>query len=403
MIIKPAVSVISADRVDSAIDLHLQAMVKGAAPPSLSVEKSVAYTILINAHDHLIGNWFPRAGDNRPYPNSHIWVQDMKYSYAYTERSQFWINDGSFDLSGESPLLLTTLGAYKNLFSGCGIVHDHAPIQADAYYDHFPIKVPRNYRQCHSITLGNWWGGKSAEEEMKLTQGKMPFIIHLGEGTDDIAKSEFSELERRGLLRSNTVMIHGIAFTDKEIDRIAQAGATVCWCPTSNMFLIGKTFAADYAIRAGVNVVIGTDSTMSGSVNLFNELSYAAKIYPGLDTRSLYRMVTENAVMALMLPAHYGHLDPESTHNLLLVDRIDTNPFDNLLCIDASNIILMILDDLPVYGDLVWLEHFAVDGDNYTTFRTGSREKFVLGDPIDLNDQIDATLGYHKDFPYLPF
>jgi len=403
MIIKPSVSIISADRVENAIDLDLQAAVTAGAPQCISIPNTVAYTVLINAHDHLIGNWFPRAGDKRPYPNSHIWVQDMKSSFSYSERNKFWINDGSFDLTGESAHLLATLGTYKNLFSGCGIVHDHAPIQTDGYYDAFPIKVPRKYRQCHSLTLGNWWGGETAEQEMELTQGKMPFIIHLGEGTDDIARGEFAELEKRGLLRHNTMMIHGIAFTEKEIDRIARSGASVCWCAGSNMFLIGKTFAADYAVQAGVNVVIGTDSTMSGSVNLFDEFANALKAYPAIGTRMLYKMTTENAVKALMLPAHYAHLDPNRTHNLLLVDMIDKDPFDNLLCIDAANIVLMILDDVPLFGDLEWLAYFDVDGDQYSIFRTGSREKFVLGDPIDLNDRIDAELGYHKDFPYLPF
>ncbi|MCD8479725.1 MAG: hypothetical protein LRZ88_05545 [Candidatus Cloacimonetes bacterium] len=36
--------------------------------PTLDVPDSIAYAPLINAHDHLIGNWVPRAGDHRPYP-----------------------------------------------------------------------------------------------------------------------------------------------------------------------------------------------------------------------------------------------------------------------------------------------------------------------------------------------
>ena len=33
---------------------------------------------IINSHDHLIGNWYPRSGTNAPYINSHIWVEDNK-------------------------------------------------------------------------------------------------------------------------------------------------------------------------------------------------------------------------------------------------------------------------------------------------------------------------------------
>jgi hypothetical protein len=49
------------------------------------------------------------------------------------------------------------------------------------------------------------------------------------------------------------------------------------------------------------------------------------------------------------------------------------------------------------------MELLNLDEDKYTTFRTGNKEKFVIDDPIDLNEQIDEVLGYHKDFPYLPF
>ncbi len=187
----------------------------------------------------------------------------MKNSLPSEERDLFWVNDGSFKLTNPMPIYGNS-GDYKNLFSGCGIVQDHAPVQPDAYYTNFPIKVLRAYHQCHSITLGNWWGGGSPEEELLATQGKMPFVIHLGEGTDEITKVEFKELKKRHLLKNNTLMIHGIAFSHKEIEEIAAVGASVCWCPSSNMYLIGKTFDVEHALQVGANVCIGTDSTMSG-------------------------------------------------------------------------------------------------------------------------------------------
>ena len=371
--------------------------------PDLNIPHSTAYVPLINAHDHLVGNWVPRAGDNRPYPNSHIWVEDMKSSFAFQERNKYWFNDGSFNLLEPTAHTVAKLGAYKNLFSGVGIVHDHAPLQQNAYYDAMPIIVPRRFRQCHSITLGNWWGGGSPEEEMRLSEGKMPYIIHLGEGTDEVSHGEFTELEKRGLLKPNTMMIHGIAFSKEEITRIARVGATVCWCPGSNYYLIGKTFDIDSAISAGANVVIGTDSTMSGEINLIREFEIIREHFPQITARHMYQMVTQNAAKALYLDPSYASLNPQKTDNLLLLDRLESDPFENLLAMEMPGIKLLIVNGIARYGDSEYLDFLDCADDEYTIFRTGNREKFVLGDPLEINDQIDAALGYHKDFPFLPF
>jgi len=402
MIIKPSVSVISPDRVERDVALHLKA--SGTEHSEvIEVPGAIAYLPLINSHDHLVGNWVPRAGDNRPYHNSHVWVEDMKQSFSCHERNHFWANDGSFKLCESHALRMALLGCYKNLFSGCGTVQDHAPVQEACYYDSFPLNVLRDFRQCHSITLGNWWGGSSATEEMRLSNGKLPFVIHLGEGVDELTGKEFGELEKQGLLRDNTLMIHGIALTDADLQKIAAAGASVCWCPSSNYYLIGQTLKIENALMHKVNVVIGTDSTMSGGVNLIAEFDIIHQKHPELPLNLLYRMVTENAVQALKLPQRYGRLDPDNCQNLLLVDGIDSDPFENLLILEAASIQLLIVDGIPRFGDLVWMDRLHLNEDDYSVFRTANKEKFVIGDPMELNDEVDAALGYHKDFPYLPF
>jgi hypothetical protein len=327
----------------------------------------------------------------------------MKQSFSFRERNQYWLNDGSFDLLQGTAHSVAKLGAYKNLFSGCGIVHDHGPLQKDAYYDPMPIIVPKRFRQCHSITLGNWWGGGTPEEEMALTQGRMPFIIHLGEGTDEVTHGEFALLEKRGLLHANTLMIHGIAFSKKEIETIAKVGASVCWCPGSNYYLIGKTFDIASAMVANANVVIGTDSTMSGEISLIAEFEVIREHFPQIPLKELYRMVTVNAAKALYLDPAYATLNPANPRNLLILDQMESDPFENLLAMEMMGIKLLIVDGVPRYGDSEYLDLLDTGDNEYTIFRTGNREKFVIGDPMEINDQIDNALGYHKDFPFLPF
>ncbi len=403
MMIRPLICVINPGRIHTDVTLKLHPQGEFIAPDLIEIPPAFAYAPLINAHDHLVGNWFPRSGDNRPYPSSHLWVEDMKQSFSIQERNNFWINPGDGNYTEERALLLAQLGAYKNLFSGCGFVQDHSPRQPDSYYDSFPITVIRDYQQCHSLILKNWWGGFTAVEEMALTKGKMPFILHLAEGADEVAKKEFGLLKEQGLLKPNLLLVHGIALTKAQLQEIAQAGASICWCPTSNFYLIGKTLDINTCLELGINVALGTDSTQTGSINLLDEIAQAHLKFPEIPLQTLYQMVTVNAAKALFIPAEKAVLDPEKTTELLLIDALDSDPFANLLEVSSEHIQLLLHNGLPLYGDAAWLEYFASPPADYTEFRVGKREKFVLGDPLELNDRIDEALGYHKDFPFLPF
>jgi hypothetical protein len=401
MKIRPAVSVLNPDRFEQRIDLQLQGCSIEAESPD--VESAYAYVPFINPHDHLVGNWFPRSGDNHPYASSHQWVEDMKNSFSVQERSNFWINSGNGDYTDPNAYTLALLGSYKNLFSGCAFVADHGPVQPDSYYEGFPITVLKNFRQCHSITLSNWWGGLSPKEEMALTKGNMPFIIHLAEGTDAVTKKEFSALKKLGLLKPNLLIIHGIALTKAELKEVADIGASICWCPTSNLYLIGKTLDIKTCLELGINVVLGTDSTQTGSINLLDEFAQAHLKFPDIPLSTLYRMITTNAAQALFLTPDKAVLNPEETADLVLIDALEHDPLENLLEVTSENIRLFLHNGIPLYGDAEWLQCFNFLPAAYTQFRVGKREKFVVGDPLELNDRIDSVLGYHKDFPYLPF
>ncbi|HPT72684.1 MAG TPA: amidohydrolase family protein [Candidatus Cloacimonadota bacterium] len=368
----------------------------------LEFKDATAYPTFTNCHDHLIGNWYPKAGAHRPYINSHIWVEDMKSADSVLERNKIWLNDGSFDLlSGNAPLL-AKLGAYKNLFSGCTIVQDHGPNQKDAYYDLFPIDVIRKYRQCHSLTLGNWWGGLTPFEEWSLTDSKIPFIIHLGEGFDDNTRDEFAKLMEMGILQPNTIIVHGVSLTKYEIRQCAEVGTSICWCPSSNFYLLDHTLDIETCLDYGVNVVIGTDSSLSGSVNMFDELHFIHKKFPFIPMKNLLEMITVNAVKALLLPDE-DDSSLDDSNSLLICDSLNDDPYQNLAFLEPNNIQFMIHKGKPLYGDTTYLNHFHVNESEYSFFAVNDRNKFVIGDPLKLNQDVDSILGYHKDFPYFPF
>ncbi len=369
----------------------------------LKLSSCIAYPPLINPHDHLIGNWFPRAGDSDLYPNAHIWVDDMKESQSVKERDMIWKNSLPMNFFNGKGKLLACLGGYKNIFSGVSIVQDHAPIQVEDYYKMFPINVIRNYRQCHSLELNNFWGGEEPQQEMELTEGKLPFIIHLGEGLDEKTANEFNKLKEMDLLQPNTMIIHGIALTEKEIQECAEVGASICWCPFSNHFLIGKTLNVEACMKHNVNLVLGTDSTLSGSVNLLEELRFARSIDPQISAQDLYRMVTGNAAKALFLPDECGYLDSEATDTVLIMEKRHDDPYINLLASQPQDIVLFVHEGKPLYGERELLNHFDIVAEDYYFYTKTGRDFFVLGHPENIMRIIADILGYEKKLPYLPF
>ncbi len=360
---------------------------------------SIAYPPFINSHDHLISNWFPKAGFARTYPNVSIWVEEMKQTDSFMERNKVWVNDGSFDLTQKDAKKIVQLGIYKNLFSGCAIVQDHIPNQKPSYYKDNPIDVIENYTQFHSLSMGNWWGGASAEEEHAKADKTVPFIIHLGEGTDKLTKTEFPKLKELNLLQSNTLLIHGIALTSDQIKECAETGTSICWCPNSNYYLIGETLDVDACLKYGVNVVLGTDSTMSGSINLLEEIKFAHQKFPHIPMQHIFEMFTTNATKALKLSADFGKIK-ENPSSLLLIKKHNQDPFNNLLQTQMEDIELLIHQGTPISGDVKFLREFKIIEADYYFF---GKDRFVLGHPENIISAFKEKLGYEKEFPFLPF
>src|SRR5207244_11323106 len=78
--------------------------------------------------------------------------------------------------------------------------------------------------------------------------------------------------------------------------RVARAGAGVVWCPASNLYLFDQTI--DFARRVGAwstpRMAIGTDSRLTGSIDLLDELRAARDASP-VPSQELLAMVTTNA------------------------------------------------------------------------------------------------------------
>jgi cytosine/adenosine deaminase-related metal-dependent hydrolase len=138
-----------------------------------------------------------------------------------------------------------------------------------------------------------------------------------------------------GGLGDHSVLVHGLAFSDSDIALIAKRGASTVWCADSNMFMFNRTGRVKEWLDAGINVCIGTDSPMSGGLNILYEMKFDKDIYRTLygkdiPDKTLVQMVTKNPAKAFHIKKT-GQVKSGYIADLLVVRRRDSNPYRSVV------------------------------------------------------------------------
>jgi 5-methylthioadenosine/S-adenosylhomocysteine deaminase len=186
------------------------------------------------------------------------------------------------------------------------------------------------------------------------------YVVHVGEGVDTTAKNEFATLASRNngcLLSQYTTIVHGTAFDATEFNQMAAAQMRMVWSPKSNVFLYGDTAKLDIALTSGVQVIaLGPDWSLGGSVNLLDELAFAAAWDDShygnvLDDERLFRMVTSDAAKALGVDAALGSLEVGKRADLVLIAGDRAAPYASVVKLRPSGVQLVMVDGRVLYGD----------------------------------------------------
>jgi cytosine/adenosine deaminase-related metal-dependent hydrolase len=260
---------------------------------------------LINGHDHLQLNSLPAHARPEFYRHVRDWIAEIDHRRR---------SDPQFAARASIPrddrLLL---GGIKNLLSGVTTVAHHDPLYPFLRQSDYPISVVCNYGWSHSLYID---GERSVTDSYGATPAEWPWIVHAAEGQDQEAAHEFERLDALGCLKPNTVLVHGIALNQRQRTRLCAAGSALIWCPSSNMRLFGRTAEVSGLVAIG-RVGLGTDSRLSGSRDLLDELQLAAKL-GGLNDADLEGLVTHVGAALLRL-ADRGALRPGLRADLLVL------------------------------------------------------------------------------------
>ncbi len=351
---------------------------------------------LINPHDHLLGTYFPKIGTG-PYLNWLPWDNDLKSHDVYLERNKISNDD------------LYLLGAYKNLISGVTTVSDHMPhLVNDEIIDKMPVRVLKDYaleHECSSFDLR--WGKGISEEFKEAREYDVPFITHIEEGFDEESTLGVDILREMNALDDHTVLIHGISFSKSDIEELARKKVNVVWCPSSNYYMFKETADIKELLKRNVNVSLGTDSPMSGGLNILDEMRFASSLYKDLyheeiDPKILTFMVTLYPAKALRLKS-LGKIEIGYIADFMIINGGNPqDPYRSLLNSWFDNVELVIKEGIPLYGYKKYGNNFKKFKNNYQSLKINGKDKIIIGRPIDLYKRIWDNLKFKKILPFLP-
>ncbi len=284
---------------------------------------------LINAHDHLEFNLFPRLGRG-PYRSAKDWALDIYHPDQPPVSEHLRI-----------PLAIRLeWGALKNLLSGVTTVCQHNPFQPRIFTRNFAVRIPRRYGWAHSLEFT-----PDLAVRFRQTPREWPFILHLGEAVDGHGKKEILRLDALGALDRRTVLVHAVALGGRGLQLVRKRGASIVWCPSSNSFILGQTLSE--AVRGSdVPIALGTDSAMSGAGDLLDEIRFAHRVCrtPGF---RLYNMVTRDAARIMRLPDGQGTLAQGGIADLLVVKDSGLTPAATLLKLHSGDMEIIFAGGKP--------------------------------------------------------
>ncbi len=290
----------------------------GAGATKLVCPQGVVSPGLINSHDHISFQANPYVGTDERYEHRHDW---RKGNDGHT-----LINNGGnatnaqvrwAELRNIMAGTTSTVGATYTTNGNSGLLRNLDTSAAGQLGLNDPAVVSDTFPLGDSggteLTTGC---GYPKVPTSSVVPADSAYLPHVAEGIEASAQNEFTCLSQAngvGIMGAHTAIVHGIALRASDISLVAQTGTSLVWSPRSNVSLYGDTASIPLYARLGVNIALGTDWTISGSMNLLRELQCADslnknKFKNALSDEQLWRTVTANAADATAKGAQLGRL-----------------------------------------------------------------------------------------------
>jgi cytosine/adenosine deaminase-related metal-dependent hydrolase len=334
---------------------------------------------MIDAHNHVLFNVFDESdwSPSKAYGNHKQWTNEPRYS-AMIDAKQY--------LNGESgsPINLNCelnkYGELKALVAGTTSMVGGANPGNKICYRTLTRTIDQSanglcgtnpLQSCpDKVQVNTLFPSSSSANKVcsNFADDKTrAYLIHLGEGVDASASSEFETLGSvttpNGCLYSDrTVVVHGTAFDAAQLDVMAQNSMGLVWSPRSNVFLYGggtdlsKTTDVPTAREKGIEIALSPDWSLGGGKNLLEELRFADRVDDemwgnGLDAETLVAMVTINPARLLAVDAQIGALEVGKRADITVIGGDTSLPYRSVIAATPRAVRLVMVDGAVLYGD----------------------------------------------------
>jgi cytosine/adenosine deaminase-related metal-dependent hydrolase len=347
---------------------------------------------LIDLHNHLTYNVFPRWHPSEVFGNRYDWQQKPIYQTLIESPHAGMVADGLecemeryAEVKAISEGETTTVGSLANACS-MGLAHNlDTEDEWHVAYNVFPLEMTET-----DLT----------PIRQKLANHQLhAFLIHLDEGghEDASAAREFAMLKGRGLLIPGVTLIHGGALQPENFVEMAAHNVNLVWSPRSNLELYGSTADVAAAKAAHVKVALAPDWSPTGSDGLLAELNYAAAWNeaqtPHLFTdRELVAMATATPADLIGASDRLGALAPGHDADVLIVrpgaEAGKHDAYWTLTHATAAQVMLVMVGGEPLYGDPDLLEKTGPSRPSEKIEVCGSSKTLLF---TGLHGQVDAA------------
>jgi 5-methylthioadenosine/S-adenosylhomocysteine deaminase len=310
---------------------------------------------LIDLHNHLTYNIFPRWHPIEEFGNRYDWQQKPIYKTLIESPHAAMVADGlecEMERYAEVKALsegeTSAVGSLTNACSAGLVRNLDTEAEWHVAYNVFPLQMAE--------------GDLAPLRQQLATHQLHAFLIHLNEGghEDASAAREFSMLKGRDLLLPGVALIHGVALQPEMYTEMAAHGVSLIWSPRSNLELYGSTADVAAAKAAKVKIALAPDWSPTGSDGLLAELNYAAawneaqEPHPFTD-RELVNMATSTAADLIGATDRLGALQPGHDADLLVIrPEADSSRHDAWWTVShatAAQVTLVTVAGTPLYGD----------------------------------------------------
>jgi 5-methylthioadenosine/S-adenosylhomocysteine deaminase len=314
---------------------------------------------LIDLHNHLTWNVFPRWKPIEEFGSRYDWQQKPVYHQLVEAPHKAIVEEG-LECAAERYAEVKAITEGETSITGSlraacnrGLARnldDDPELGKDAagriLYNVFPLQMTEP---------------ELADAKRALSTGGA-LLIHLAEGApnDATAAREFTMLEGRGLLLPGVSLIHAVGLSADNFAAMQKAGMGFVWSPRSNIELYGATARVDAAKQYGVVTALAPDWSPTGSDGLLEELKYAAvwnlaQTHPLFEDRELVAMTTENPAKLVHLDKALGRLETGYVADLLVLHphgkEFGKDAYWSVAHSSPQDVELVMIGGQAVYGD----------------------------------------------------